>query len=534
MDCRETYQKIASTIKDSWDINRVTFREEDHEFLCTFGLNLNQYVPAILSFLLPDTYKKQNQASIRHLYNSFGEWRVKEISDRWGLDISYKHTHGLSLTARDVKIIFAGLGDIRLQDIRRIFWDIREGHCSYLHLSKEREAELQQEFLNKNFNDLRKKEFDVLYDLAVPFDDVQVLFCHCLPGFSKTTNPHFGDGALQGMFKRVFLIEEMRKSEAHTELAEVIRRVKKVYNYYMPEGTVIPHPEGYTHVYRMINEHGCYKFFHKSMNTLDCPNIISHLGTQITNQSVPRGWETGLIDLHPNLGAAGTIATYDETYALLTRPELGFVDSADEMVDLTGVSLGGALAFFDMCLFLNRVRKVAAVGHPGLDLYTLQHLAKKVRSLDHKIKISMIFDHDDLVRLMGDGHAGLFCDPEYVDLDVTYVIPLKPGETVPETVPENPMRPSSAIEAISLIYESLFGPHLREITAAEFRGQTPLERNYTVITLSNQDPEGLRELNDLLDNRLTGWDRLRRKLFGWIGRPDLFYKFWLAHDAQRA
>jgi|GEM_PF-3378860 len=530
MDRNESCQIIASSLKNSYDINRVTFREDGEDFECTFGLNLYQFVPAIVSFLLPEKYLKENQSSIRHLYNTFGEWRVKEISDRWGLDIAYKHSHGLSLTTRDVKIIFAGLGDIRLQDIRRIYWDIREGHCSYLHLTKEREEELQEFFTSHSFVDLRKKDFDVLYDLAIPFDDVSVLFCHCLPEFSKTKNPHFGDGALQQMFKRVFLVEEMRRSEEHTELAEVIRRVKKVYNYYMPEGTVIPHPEGYTYVYRMINEHGCYKFFHKSMNKLDCPSIISHLGTQVTNWTVPRAWETGLLDLHPNLGAAGAIATYDETEALLTRPELGFVDSDKEMVDLTGVSLGGALAFFDMCLFLNRVRKVSAVGHPGLDLYTLQHLAERVRTLDHKIKISMIFDYDDLVRLMGDGHAGLFCDPEYIDLDVTYVIPLKPGETVPDRVPENPMRPPSALEAISLVYDSLFGPHLRETTAAEFRGQTPLERNYTVITLSNQDPDELRQISDLLDNRLKGWDRLRRKLFNWIGRADLFYKFWLSHS----
>ncbi len=531
MGHKESFEVIASTIQNSWDINRVTFSSEDEEFLCSFGLNMYQFVPAVLSFMLPSSFKKKNQDSIKFLYDSFGEWRVKEVSDRWGLDISYKHTHGLSLSARDVKLIFAGMGDVRLNDIRRIYWDIREGHCGYLHMSKQQEKELHTHFREHDFGDLRKTDFDILYDLAIPFDDVNVLFCHCIPEFTKRGEPDFGDGALQQMKKRVFLVEEMRSSSDHTELAEVIRRVKKVYNYYMPEGTVIPHPEGYTYVFRMINQHGCYKFFHKSMNTLDCPSVISHLGTQVTNSTVPRGWETGLIDLHPNLGAAGAIATYDETNDLLTRPELGFVETVDEKVDLTGMSLGGALAFFDMCLFLNRVRKVSTVGNPGLDLYTLQLLAEKVRGLEQKIKVNMIFDYDDLVRLMGDGHAGLFCDPDKIDLEVTYVFPLRPGQKAPTSVPDNPMRPASPFETISLIYQSLFGPHLRETTASEFRGQTPLERHYSVITLSNQVAEQHYELSRLLDNRQKGWDKFRRKFFGWLGRPDLFYKFWLTHSA---
>lgn len=528
MERYESLEHISRSVEGLKDYQPVafTFNEEGtYEATTSEHFNWADYVPGIAALLAPTALRAKNTQSIKHLYNSLGEWRVKQISDRYGLDVAYKYSHGLPLTVRDIKVIFAGTGDIRIDDIRRIFHDIVEHQFDYLLLSDLEKSIVYKHFKQKTFSELRKSDFEFLYQVAVPFRDINTMFCHSVPELNHLNNPEFGSDPVEQMQKRVYILEEMRHATGSSELARTVRKVKNVFNYFMPEGTVIPHDDGYTYVFRMINERGCYKIFHKSMNLLDCPSIITNLGTQITNPNVPKSWETVYLDLHPNLGAEGAIATYSETRDLLTRPELGFVESKGERIDLTGHSLGGALAFFDMCLYMNQVRKVTTVASAGLDDKTLTEMAKRVKTLSNKISIHMIWDFEDIVRLMGDGHPGMIDIHENASIRVDYIVPKKLAKEASQL--ENPERPDSQKEAAQKIWHAIFnGPHLRESTADEFREIS--DKKYKVITLTNDRSADRELLKRLLDNRPKGWENLRKEFFGWIGRPDAFYSFWVS------
>ena len=513
-------EQVADVISHAWDWERVILSGDGDIATARSSYRLCHMLPSVLSwFCTTETEQKENRQSIQNLYDTFGEWRIQEISKRWDLDIPKKKRDGSPLSASDVRTIFAAIGDVRIEDLKHIFSDITYRTADYLEISDAELEEIREQFSGRTFEELHKDDFGLLHALAVPFENISTLFCHSLPRTFDEELPSVWAGALDMMKWRVQHIEEMRRAKFDfPDFAESIRKAKRVYNYFMPTGVVIPHSDGYTYVYGLVHEHGCYKFFHKSMNKEDRPNMVSYLGTQLTSLTVPRGFETIKIDLHPNIGAPGVIDTYDETKALLTRPVMGFVDSDDEKVDLFGFSLGGALGGYDLCLFTDRINSATFVSTPGLDIPSLNLLAERVNTLADSIDVTLIWDVDDHIRLCGEGHLGLFADPEKLRVRTVFMLP-------EDGVGELPHRPASPLETMHVIYEifsALTGAHVRETSVRHFVSGS--EQKYSVVALSSWEDRDI--VSAILDNRPLGWEKVRREIFGWTGDENEFINFW--------
>lgn len=520
--------QIAGTLEGSWHFNRVVATRDRQGFHCRRGWNWQQLLPAIFSCFLSDAYRQENSDTVDYFWTIFGRKRIQEISRRHNLHLDFKFNHGIALTRYDVEVIFGSMGDVRVGDLETIFREVKANPDTYLHLAPLKTNQLKTIFADRAFQDLTKADIDELYNVAVPFQSLETMF------MNEVSNDyaHWADRdySWRGTKTRIYLMEEMRRSGNASQFECNIRKIKRILDYHTPtgerDGLLLWDTDGYRFVFKRIDGGGAYKFLLKALTKTETyRSQIAYLGTQFMSY-VPDSWQSGLEDFRENIGAGGPVATYYETEYYLHNPSAGFVDTTGEKIDFTGMSLGGAQALRDSCLFIDQVRKITAVCNPGIDKNTYRWFAAKTWELTERISLEYIWEKDDLIPLIGDGHLGLGCDPNHVEISVRMLAPITNDQEVSPLFPERPHRPEGTWDAINRIWASLFGAHVRETTLGTFRRTNEnrhLDQTYRSNFLRNNTQINVERLDrDVLSNTQYGWEQIRRDWFGWLSTDDRF------------
>ncbi|MCK4934312.1 MAG: hypothetical protein KAR79_01880 [Simkaniaceae bacterium] len=522
--------EVSELLEGSWGFNRVVICRDSEGLFRTRGWNFQQLIPAIFSCFLTASYMRENRATLDYFREIFGRKRVQEISRRHGLDLDFKYNHGVAISKFDVEVLFGAMGDVRVGDIQTIFRELIQARDTYLHLTPERTADLKRRFQTLEFQQLSKSDIDELYNIAVPFQDLAVMFMN----EASRDYVHFADRdyTWQGTKTRIYLMEEMRRSRSDNHQFECnMRTIKRILDYHTPtgerDGLLLWDLEGYRYVHKRIEGGGAYKFLLKALTKTDAyRSQISYIGTQFMSY-VPSSWESAFEDFRENIGSCGPVATYEETRYFLENPSAGFVDNPGEKIDFIGMSLGGAQALRDSCLFIHQARKITAVCNPGVDVRTYEWFAAKTRELSSRISLEYIWEKEDLISLLGDGNLGIGCDAANVDISVKILSLISADTEVSPVFPERPHRPESTWSAMQRVWQSLHGAHIRETTAGIFRRNRTnrhLERTYRTSELTNLVQENAERLDrDILTNHHYGWEQIRRDWFGWIASDDRYH-----------
>jgi pimeloyl-ACP methyl ester carboxylesterase len=518
-------QHISTTLKDAWNMQRVLVTESGE---CSTKIDLRTWVPGFLSCLFSDSYKQENKRTIEYFYHSFGKRRVEQIGKRFGVDFVNKHAHGRALIRGDVEALFAGLADIRITDLEAVMCDIRDNLSRFINLDKidqEERARLQAAFAGINSAcDLSKDQIDAIYRILIPFRDIHTIFLGNIPQKARSGNNR--DVTYTGKRNRIFLVESMRRNLPYLKQFEVdYRKSKSILSYHTPTGLVIPEKKGYRFVHKMVEGGGAYKIFLKKMHRVQNPlhSQVVCLSTQVL-RPVPHRWESLLDDFHPNIGSLGARSTYDDTNLLLNDTTQGFIEQADEKIDLMGHSLGGTHAVRDLALFWNRIRKVKALCNPGIDKQTAEYISRLSQGDQERKTIDYIWEAGEIIPRIGDCHAGLNANHDNLR------VKLRKLSLNGEAVQELDRSPSSYLcSRVWEILQSLFGVHMRETTAKVYEqgffAEGTTDRPYRSHSYSTDNHNHRALINRELNNGDRGWEEARTSYCGWLGKKDAFRSF---------
>jgi len=300
-----------------------------------------------------------------------------------------------------------------------------------------------------------------------------------------------------------------------------MRFCKRVVDENLAKGTIIPHPSGYYEHHDLIQGGGAYKLLLRPLNSnLRLSPLICYLSTRAAGLSYD-SFLSRKESLKKNIGVNGVKETFERTQQYLTDTSKGFVTSPYEKVQLIGMSLGGAQASRDACLFLDRVEKLTTICAPGIDSLTCKQYASVTQSNYTPMEIHHIVEKDDVVPDLGDAHLGLGCDPEKVKVRHTTFIPIGPETNPVAQFPYLPHR-AAAPEALKEMFYKLFivslmNSHSRETTA----------QNHFSYEISSD--KGMRDkVDEILNNQanpLRGrWEQVRQQIA--LGKNDEFFNFW--------
>ncbi len=510
MNIRESLSAIALTLQDASWHERVCIQSaidgQAETISCAFSFW--QWIPSLIAFIIPDHVAQENRETVDYFFRIFGEKRVYEISKRYDLDLEAKYRSGKNLTKWDVKQLFVGVADVRVEDISDLFEKIKTNP------SEETRA-LSTRFQNiSTIEGLTKEDYDELYKVLVPFERMEEIFLNHVPVHSFEIVP---DASFEGKRHRVHYTETMRRqTQFERGVAWDVRLLKRIVHEDMATGVIIPHADGYYQHLKLIKGHGAHKLLFKPLTQAAefLPKVV-YLSTRCAMNR--DGVYSRLEAFHRCIGWKGTKATYRETQRYLNDPSLGFVRQPHEKVELLGYSLGGTQAQRDACLFMDKVRKVKTLCSPGVDRLTLHEFARRLQSNPDHIRIDHIAEVDDAVSDLGDGFLGAYCDPAKVKLSHSTLV-----EADDPSAPINPHRapaPSTYSEMYDKMFtESLLSSHSRETTAqAHHRVKI---KNAEIATRASLE----RSLKTFLDPERKAWDE-KRKQFSQGNNYD-FVLYW--------
>jgi hypothetical protein len=505
-------ESIAKKLGNARGFDRVVIGQ-GADFSCEIKNNLWSWLPAIFSCLFPYSFKRDNRETFSHFFQIFGEKRIFAIGKRYGLDLEGKYARGLSLTQRDVRLLCVGAADVRREDIDTLFKEEQR-------VSSPLYCRLQGK---KSVEDLSKADLDVLYQMLVPFAKIEHIFLNHLPEVTPFSSR---DDSLSGRTNRVFLIEQMRRNGSYyDEVLWKIRLSKRIVNEDLAKGVIIPHPQGYYEHRALIQGGGAYKLLLRPLNTeTGLHPIIAYLSTRFSGTTMD-SILSRLESLRQNIGENGVKATYLETKSYLDNVTKGFVRSPEEKVDLIGMSLGGAQASRDACLFKERVASLTTICAPGIDEATCQWFATVSQRFPQQMSIHHMVEKDDVVPDLGQAHLGIYCPPEKVKVRHTTFLPsdAKMQPIHPMHLPSRPEAPEEIRHMfLELFINSMIYAHSRETTA----------KTHYSTTLSNEEGEETRtRLNKILHNAKDPlrrrWEDIRQTIAK--GEPKAFFRFLLQH-----
>ncbi len=554
---RHELQRLAGTLENAWNFNRVVIDKNEETERCSisYGFNFQQLLPDIFSCFKSAVYKEENRHTIQYFYDIFGEERLNRLFTIHGLDLRRKYIHGIALTRHDVEQILASTGLVFHEDLKDIFFQIQQNPHNYLHLSSNELNNLYVRFQGKKFKNLTKDDTDILYDIACPLD-LKTMFLNNDPGRVKWNDRW---KTWKGMKKTIYMMEQVRRNPTASNLEKLYRGIKRRNASEIPRGLVLPGHDGYRFVKEVIAGSGITAVLQQSLNKVDgVLNSVSILGTKAS------WWESVIEDFRPNLGSVGPMSIYNLLHRYLSHSSKGFVEIDREKFNLEGMSLGGAQAVHLAALFAGRVNKMTLFCNPGVgenltDWYANRYSydataplpgidteakewhrdrmgfktrddaedpewkREQNRNLNGRMTMHYVWEADDTVTC-GGKHIGAYADPNKMNVKLTMLSPLKDDEEINPNFPERPKVPESFFGAIWRMYQSLYGPHIRDTLQDFFsiKGSSADDlKTYRVFSISNENAVS----RDLLDRALQnigpdgeslGWEKFRREWFTWI------------------
>jgi pimeloyl-ACP methyl ester carboxylesterase len=481
---------ISQSLKDIDPQERICISHRNGQIECERRFAFWQWLPSFLFCLFPADYKNENSETIAYFHRVFGQKRVERISDRYHIGLIEKMNKGLAVTRHDIERLFVGIGDVRKDDVDDLFQEIKSDSKVIRGLSEEETKHLREEFRSTHKIEMMSKEkMDRLFNILVPFASVEDIFLQNIPRIGRYSDR---SESWHGRRNRVFLHEDMRRrAEGQDPLFWEVRVGKRILEESLPEGLMLYHPNGYYECRGLIENHGAYKLLFNpvTMKSGFFRPLIGYLSTRAHTYTW-NSLHSRLEGFWKEIASQGTEKTYDATRAVLTDPKLGFVDDAKEKVWLLGMSMGGAQAERDTCLFMDRISKATFLCNPGIDRKTTEMFAEASKNLSSPISLQYIAEVDDIVPRIGEAHIGLGCDPEKVHIAYTMLAPLI-DERSSWTVPPILRVPSSILAAAyELFIESLAKNHSRDTTGRPHRKWTlhnflPVDRQRIELNLDN-------------------------------------------------
>ncbi len=444
---------------------------------------------------------------MQYFYEVFGKERVGQISLRYNLDLSRKYKYGQSLTRKECRLLFLGVGDVRKDDVDALFQKIQKGEIEP-SFARTKVETLSRDFSHvRKVEDLSKEQMDELMDLLVPFEKIEDIFLQRVPRMGLFLNR---SDSIEGRMHRVFFLEQMRRDPHFDDTAWTVRFMKRIADDRLPSGVMVSHPQGYFTTYGHINQGGCYKLLLKA-----CTKKSEHFRSTIaylSTRDMHRDVQSALDDIQPEIGVRGRDATFARTKQMLEDPNIGYVESPAEEVDVVGYSQGGANCQYDAISFFTRVAKITTINAVGIDKRAMDKFAELTSNSSHKKVVKHIADIDDFVPDIGDGHLGVFCDPNKVF--VQYVALCLEGHIVEGDHIERCIAPRNLFEATyQLVIQSFLSAHPRETTALPHtRYQLDNQRNKAQVE---------RILANHLDPRRHRWEKWRRLVAHTVDLPTL-------------
>lgn len=501
---------ISNSLEKSSNNEHVVVRANKN-FTCQGRRSFWDYLPRALSLFFPEGFKEENRRTIQYFYKVFGQRRVAAISERYGLSLDNKYARGISLTKREIKKLFVGVADVRGEDLEQLFREIKLAPFRLRHLNPHQTADLFRRFEGKSkLRELDKADYDALYAVLIPFSKIEHIFLNKVPRIL----PHSDrSDSYRGRKNRVFLLEEMRRNPHLDELFWEVRMAKRIIHDALPKGVLIPHPLGYFEKHALIKKGGSYKLLFNVPGNFSLSPLAAYLSTR-TSFSTFQAIESKMEDFRCNIGAKGVKSTFNETQRYFRDPHLGFIKKRNEKISLLGMSLGGAHAQRDACLFLDRVEKLTTVCSAGIDKRTYQWFAKATQFLSSSLHVKHIIEEDDMIPHVGDGHLGIGCDSSKVYVEHNTLAPENPqgGQAA---FSRRISVPRKQADAMRVFLKAFIGAHRRETTSLPHR----------IWKIDNHtSPDRInRILNNASDPKRNSWEKWRIRVS--TGLPDEFYRF---------
>lgn len=357
----------------------------------------------------------------------FGKERLLRLGKRSyvNIDPALLEKHD-PLTKEQISSLFIAAADVVWEDITALYDELKSNREKILYLSEEETANLRGKLnLNQNSPEgLSKTELDILMNVLVPFEQAEDIFLGekiKLDDKAKSC----GKGLL-GHKETAYINTYLRCKKDLTFAERAVKIGKRITDREPDPGTVIPDEHGYWVVQTPIFgtektsmgglfEGGAYVIPLKAVSSKS-PDFRSCLLCRGTRGN-PRAqdfYKTFFDNLRYDQGSDGVIQTYDRVKALVSNPEKGFVTQVDEPLFVMGMSLGGGHAARYAVALFNQVTKTILVCPIGLDDYTLEIYRQMVlnQAADPERAIIRVFDIDDLVPHLGNGHLGRNCPAE--------------------------------------------------------------------------------------------------------------------------
>lgn len=348
-------------------------------------------------------------STIEYFKKLFGDKRLERALSFAKIDSSKMHRRGSLFTKKEVAHLLHILMLVTKDDVNELLNDLRS--------SKEVVRGLEGALLEQYRAKFKEKESIE----SCSFSDVSQLLDLLLPsrlgadlGISSSERDvlHFPKNVFNKV-KSAAWISSFLHEKVYTviEWAQLVG--KNLSRMPIPKGLLIPHPDrGFLFLSHTIQERGASKYFFRS---LDVNTVFHHTVYQGTRGVALHSDPRDLLhcfadDARREIGAAGSIATYNRTKELFENPQHGFVDTSDDRICGIGYSLGGVQLQRDALLFPERFHSITTICSPGIEAESAQLFTSMIEKSKSSPTIDHIFEEGDIIANFGEKHLGAGCE----------------------------------------------------------------------------------------------------------------------------
>lgn len=522
LSAREQVTHIGNALQKRWNWERVVIDGKRGPRFCKAAGSIHRLIPHWIASRLPGwfghTYHEENRKTIKHFYALFGYRRMDRISKRFNLNLRERMSAGKALTRGDIEKIFAGIAEVRIEDVEELVQIVQGREKGDLGTVEELAHEMLQEaFRGKVVTDLTKGDMDALYRYLVPFDKMETIFLNNTPRF--TFRPQLSSG-LKKLHQRLFLCETMRRDASLPEriwdvwVAKGFLKRKK-----QDIGVIIPHPKGYYKVFGELEGEGASFLFLKALQR-ELPSIVKAQGTRTS--ATWDAFKSILDDFSDEVGTRGVDATeqsllyflgkredrppeFDHQYRGITH-ELFYRD-AEEWYKGIAFSLGCANLQHMADRHPHLFRLLSLTCPPGISAQRCREWSE--RPMEEGPSIRYMVEVDDLVHRGGEANLGVGCDSKHTPIELVAYAPKEmTRDEVTALLLHPPALPEMAVFAALAIVKAFTGAHVR---------QTTLRQEYSSEVYSNQTPEGRMVVDTVLGDHTVETVRKRAAASGRVG-----------------
>lgn len=423
MNLQDQIKKLILSLSSAKRSDRVNIGKNALKIVSRSG-----FKTILLRFSDVNAFEEENKQTLEWFFQSFGKTRVLRILDRCKIGVDKVIKSGFKVG--HIEKLFLNLAVITVEDLKNLLEEINEGSLLLPHLNSLKIRDVRKRLLGKKFNELSKEDLDNLYDIAVPFERIEDIFLFGMPQVSKM--PTFFEISLKQV---VLSIELFRRGRAFIKEKDLFEyyKLKSIIKHYLPDGMVIPEIDGYRSIYKKYRAYGINLAFLKPVAKTKTATYCSQILCLSTQKlDCPKFFQTWIEDFRSNQGARGVKESVEMVDKMLHQPHLGFVQSVDELVDISGCSLGGTQAQRFACIFFKKLRNITLICSPKIDVCSAAFFDTEISDRKEKkpIQLNIIINEDDRISALGDKYIGHGISHEVLDFNVKVLKGLKDNEKV--------------------------------------------------------------------------------------------------------